>query len=211
MTEIRSVIVADPNTIMLQALSDLFERDKRFSLVATSKTAEGFLESCLRVPVDIGIVDWTIPQLGAERLLGIPIPPPPPDIPAVEPDIRGAKTLREQLALHSSQGSCAACHAKFDPYGFALESFDVTGAFRKNYRVLNPERKSGPWWTDGLAVDCSGMTCWPEGKWGLNSKTAPSFGKRIRKSPSGTVAPRRLCGLAHHAAYSAGRIRTPLR
>lgn len=71
MTEIRSVIVADPNTIMLQALSELFERDKRFSLVATSKTAEGFLESCLRVPVDIGIVDWTIPQLGAERLLGI--------------------------------------------------------------------------------------------------------------------------------------------
>jgi len=71
MTEIRSVIVADPNTIMLQALSDLFERDKRFSLVATSKTAEGFLESCLRVPVDIGVVDWTIPQLGAERLLGI--------------------------------------------------------------------------------------------------------------------------------------------
>ena len=71
MTDIRSVIVADPNTIMLQALSELFERDKRFSLVATSKTAEGFLESCLRVPVDIGVVDWTIPQLGAERLLGI--------------------------------------------------------------------------------------------------------------------------------------------
>jgi len=71
MTDIRSVIVADPNTIMLQALSELFERDKRFTLVATSKTAEGFLESCLRVPVDIGIVDWTIPQLGAERLLGI--------------------------------------------------------------------------------------------------------------------------------------------
>ena len=71
MTDIRSVIVADPNTIMLQALSELFERDKRFTLVATSKTAEGFLESCLRVPVDIGIVDWTIPQLGGERLLTI--------------------------------------------------------------------------------------------------------------------------------------------
>ncbi len=94
----------------------------------------------------------------AERLLGIPIPPPPPDIPAVEPDIRGAKTLREQLALHSSQGSCMACHAKFDPYGFALESFDVTGSYRKNYRVLNPERKSGAWWTEGLPVDCSGKT-----------------------------------------------------
>ena len=71
MTDIRSVIVADPNTIMLQALSELFERDRRFTLVATSKTAEGFLESCLRVPVDIGIIDWTIPQLGAERLLSI--------------------------------------------------------------------------------------------------------------------------------------------
>ncbi|PAW75264.1 MAG: hypothetical protein B9S33_21750, partial [Pedosphaera sp. Tous-C6FEB] len=102
-------------------------------------------------PVKRGV--WT-----AERLLGISIPPPPPDIPAVEPDIRGAKTLREQLALHSSQGSCAACHAKFDPYGFALESFDVTGSYRKNYRVLNPERKSGPWWTEGLTVDCSGKT-----------------------------------------------------
>jgi two-component system nitrate/nitrite response regulator NarP len=71
MTNMRSVIIADPNTIMLQALSDMFERDRRFSLVATSKTAEGFLESCLRLPVDIGIVDWTIPDLGGERLLSI--------------------------------------------------------------------------------------------------------------------------------------------
>ena len=44
-----SLIIADANTLMLQALSDLFERDRRFSLVATSKTAEGFLESCLAV------------------------------------------------------------------------------------------------------------------------------------------------------------------
>lgn len=71
MAETHSVIVADANTILLQALSDLFERDRRFSLVATSKTAEGFLETCLRVPVDIGIVEWGIPQLGAERLLGL--------------------------------------------------------------------------------------------------------------------------------------------
>ena len=71
MAETHSIIVADANTILLQALSDLFERDRRFSLVATSKTAEGFLETCLRVPVDIGIVEWGIPQLGAERLLGL--------------------------------------------------------------------------------------------------------------------------------------------
>ena len=102
----------------------------------------------------------------AERLLGIPIPPPPPDIPAVDPDTRGAKTLREQLALHSSQGSCTACHAKFDPYGFALESFDVTGAHRKNYRVLAPAGtapvKGRPAWTDGLPVDATGKT--PDGQ-----------------------------------------------
>ena len=71
MAEPHSVILADPNTLMLQALSELFERDRRFTLVATSKTAEGFLETCLRVPVALGIVEWAIPQLGAERLLAI--------------------------------------------------------------------------------------------------------------------------------------------
>ena len=92
----------------------------------------------------------------AERLLGTPIPPPPADIKPVDPDTRGAKTLREQLALHSSKGSCTACHAKFDPYGFALESFDVTGRHRTAYREAK-----GNSWGDGLAVDCSGKT--PEG------------------------------------------------
>ncbi len=71
-----SLIVADPNTLMLQALAELFERDRRFTLVATSKTAEGFLETCLRVPVDIGIVEWTIPQLGAERRESSSMPHP---------------------------------------------------------------------------------------------------------------------------------------
>ena len=103
----------------------------------------------------------------AERLLGNPIPPPPPDTPAVEPDTRGAKTLREQLELHRSKGSCAACHAKFDPYGFALESFDVTGAFRTNYRIPDTGpaaagRKKPGAWIDGLPVDCSGKT--PDGR-----------------------------------------------
>ncbi len=106
----------------------------------------------------------------AERLLGNLIPPPPPDVGAVDPDTRGAKTLREQLALHSKQGSCKACHAKFDPYGFALESFDVTGAYRTTYRVLNAEttalppgqRKGQSLWREGLPVDCSGET--PDGR-----------------------------------------------
>jgi len=65
------LILADPNPLMLQALSVIFDRDRRFSLVATAKTAEGFLEACLRVPVPLGVIDWTLPQLGAERLLAI--------------------------------------------------------------------------------------------------------------------------------------------
>lgn len=65
------IVFADSNTLMLQALSALVEKDRRFSLVATSRSAEGFLETCLRVPVDVGIVEWAIPKLGAERLLEI--------------------------------------------------------------------------------------------------------------------------------------------
>jgi len=73
------LILADPNPLMLQALSEIFDRDKRFSLIATAKTAEGFLEACLRAPVPLGVIDWSLPLLGAERLLAIlrdrPSPP----------------------------------------------------------------------------------------------------------------------------------------
>jgi hypothetical protein len=70
-----------------------------------------------------------------DRILGTPPPKPPPDVPAVEPDIRGATTIREQLAKHRSQPSCASCHALIDPPGFALESFDVIGGYREHYRT----------------------------------------------------------------------------
>jgi hypothetical protein len=70
-----------------------------------------------------------------DRILGTPPPKPPADVPAVEPDIRGATTIREQLAKHRQIESCAACHAKIDPPGFALESFDVIGGWRENYRT----------------------------------------------------------------------------
>ncbi len=68
-----------------------------------------------------------------ERILGFEIPPPPP-VAAVEPDIRGAVTIRQQLEKHRDNESCAACHRKMDPPGFALESFDVMGAWRDRYR-----------------------------------------------------------------------------
>lgn len=79
-----------------------------------------------------------------ERLIGEPPPPPPPSVPAVEPDIRGAKTIRDLLALHTKSESCAGCHARFDPVGLALENFDIFGGWRTRYRgVEQGERISG--------------------------------------------------------------------
>ena len=79
-----------------------------------------------------------------ERILGRKPPPPPPSVPAVEPDIRGATTLRQQLESHRKLESCRACHLKIDPPGFALESFDVVGGFRKTYRAIDgKEREPG--------------------------------------------------------------------
>ena len=65
------IIVGDSNTLILQALSAMIEKDRRFSLVATAKTAEGFLETCLRLPLHVGILEWDIPKLGAAKLLEI--------------------------------------------------------------------------------------------------------------------------------------------
>ena len=79
-----------------------------------------------------------------ERILGQHIPPPPPGVPAIEPDIRGATTIREQLEKHRSNTSCASCHMTIDPPGFALENFDPIGSWRVRYGtgrkspVVNP-------------------------------------------------------------------------
>jgi hypothetical protein len=70
-----------------------------------------------------------------ERILGRPPAPPPPDIPAIEPDIRGATTIRQQLDKHRSTAACASCHRQIDPPGFALESYDVIGGWRDFYRA----------------------------------------------------------------------------
>jgi hypothetical protein len=71
-----------------------------------------------------------------DRLLGEPPEPPPSNIAAIEPDVRGATTIREQLSRHREHAVCASCHAKIDPPGFALESFDVIGGFRNRYRSI---------------------------------------------------------------------------
>jgi len=69
-----------------------------------------------------------------DRLLGKPPEPPPPSVAGLEPDVRGATTIREQLALHRNSSTCASCHRNIDPPGFALENFDVIGRWRDRYR-----------------------------------------------------------------------------
>lgn len=101
------------------------------------------------------------------QILGFDPPPPPPGVPGIEPDIRGATTLREMLDKHRSDATCANCHKLIDPPGFALESYDVTGRYRKNYRVLgedfpapSPELSDGQRvkWRVGHPVNPAGET-----------------------------------------------------
>jgi hypothetical protein len=68
-----------------------------------------------------------------EKLFGTPPSPPPPDVPPIEPDIRGATTIRQQLEKHRSVQACADCHAKIDPLGYVLEAYDPIGHFRSAY------------------------------------------------------------------------------
>ena len=94
-----------------------------------------------------------------ENILGQHTPPPPPNTGGIEPDIRGAATIREQLDKHRSIESCMPCHRKIDPPGFALESFDPIGDYRANYLrwVVHNEEKGYGTVKPGAAVDASGQ------------------------------------------------------
>src|SRR6185295_9743343 len=78
-----------------------------------------------------------------ERIMGFQSAPPP-GVPAVEPDIRGAVTIRQQLDKHRADPSCASCHRRIDPPGFALESFDIMGGQRDRYRAIAEGVKPEP-------------------------------------------------------------------
>jgi mono/diheme cytochrome c family protein len=93
-----------------------------------------------------------------ENILGQPTPPPPPNVGGIEPDIRGATTIREQLDKHRHVESCAVCHSKIDPPGFALESFDPIGDYREKYLRWHATDVEKGWGNveQGAKVDSSG-------------------------------------------------------
>lgn len=69
----------------------------------------------------------------SENILGIKPPPPPDVVPAIEADVSGTRTIRERLAKHRADPTCAECHRKIDPLGFGLETFDPIGRWRATY------------------------------------------------------------------------------
>lgn len=79
-----------------------------------------------------------------ESVLGLPPKPPPPNIEPLSPDLRGARTIREQLEAHRAQASCQTCHRKIDPLGFAFENFDELGLWRTHYRGSDQSKPIDP-------------------------------------------------------------------
>ncbi|MEO7798667.1 MAG: DUF1592 domain-containing protein [Opitutaceae bacterium] len=84
-----------------------------------------------------------------EEILNAPPPPPPPDVPALEEGKQLSGTLRQIMEQHRANPTCASCHSKMDPLGFAFENFDAIGAWR--------DKDSG-----GFPIDASGVL--PDGK-----------------------------------------------
>jgi hypothetical protein len=80
-----------------------------------------------------------------DNLLGTPPPPPPANVPPLEENRPGSgpKSMRELMAQHRSNATCAACHRSIDPLGLALENFDAVGRWRSRGE-------------DGAAVDAAG-------------------------------------------------------
>ncbi len=126
------------------------------------------------------------------RLLGRQLPPPPADAGSIEPDTRGATTIREQLAKHRRSASCAACHKYMDPPGFALESYDVIGGWRDWYRSRGKwgSRSSIPT-PRGSANIGRGRRWTPAANWPTAARLPTSMSSKrffsINRTPSRTI------------------------
>ena len=85
-----------------------------------------------------------------ENILGRHVPPPPPGLdtslepPEDDGDAR-QPTIRERLASHRTDPSCASCHRTIDPLGFALEAYDAAGGLRVIDELGNPVDDTGLW------------------------------------------------------------------
>ncbi len=91
-----------------------------------------------------------------ENVFGELPPPPPSGVPAIEPDTSGATSIRELLSRHQADTTCAMCHRRIDPLGFALENFDPVGRWRTHYPVYEKQSSGEVVTSDGPKVDANG-------------------------------------------------------
>ena len=109
-----------------------------------NKARGGLLAMASVLTVSANGVDTSPVTRGAwilENILGTPPPPPPDEVPSIDGDVSGAKTIREKLALHRSDAACNVCHRKIDPLGFPLEHFDPVGRWRQKYPQQNGSKE----------------------------------------------------------------------
>ena len=120
------------------------EKSERGGLVAQA----GFLKltstDFVTSPIHRG--SWILKNLYNEKI------DPPADVLINEPDIRGTTTIREAILKHQELESCARCHSRIDPLGFALEYYDPVGRKRSEYRHVEelPVQKEGTTFTKKL-------------------------------------------------------------
>jgi hypothetical protein len=96
-----------------------------------------------------------------ENIFCDPPPPPPESVPAITPDTRQAKTIRELMVAHTSDESCAGCHKRIDPPGFLLENFDAIGQWREFYPVRSTDAAGRT--TTKRGADVEAATTLPDG------------------------------------------------
>ena len=106
----RRVVLTDPN---------------RFGLLGQASVLTATSTPNRTSPVERG--KWLL-----ESILGVKVPPPPPNVPPLKENSAGKapQTVREKLEEHRRNEPCASCHQIMDPIGFALENFDAVGAWR---------------------------------------------------------------------------------
>lgn len=121
--------------------SPIFERaattDPRYGGIITNAAVLSMTSGPLRTqPIARG--SWIVGVVFNDPPL-----PPPNNVPPLKEEDLAHLTIREQFAAHRANPSCAGCHAKIDPLGFALENFDITGRWRDKYENGRPVDATG--------------------------------------------------------------------
>jgi hypothetical protein len=98
--------------------------------------------------------DWVL-----RRVLGTPTPPPPADAGSIPSDDKlfGGLSVRDRLAQHKRNATCATCHTRIDPMGFPLEHFDSTGRWRETYSDGKPIDDNGEMANKSLIPGVKGL------------------------------------------------------